>query len=526
MYRGHQQGPQAQEYWNQESGSGRIPQFHGQPRSYDQRGSSFNRRGKRRNGFTNGRVENSDGKRNDWDKYRSRGPPKVTSPVNANLVDLESDRTNQGPNSSESPWISNFGFDRYQGDNGRQYNERRSNEARKQFDDRRQSGEGKPSCRDQQTSKPGENPFHKERYYLSNRLPTGQFIDKRPGPVNGERRYSTNDEGPRPQVTVAEGDINRCPLLSTLPPAKEVVNNHMILPFANYGTERGKRHQEDNNPEVFVPDPNSEDEELRAMMDMKMEVLEFHYREKEAESARIAVGNVSILRNNPTSSNFPRQVQSEPRRSESNSVNSAQGNSASLKGAPDPKQHGKQSSAASSRRKEPASISASQLPVYSVKYPGNPEPEPSSQFSKKKRKNPEKAVEDEFEFPLAKKRVIKKEPNAEEPENIPQTSKENIPSRSYEFQEDFVQQNSDFSTQTVSNVQVENLPTTNNQQQSPLVGKQVLRMKYEQIRQKILDTETQMQSVMEEYFRLQEELYIGQNELDRVVYDLLNLDNS
>lgn len=228
MYRDHHQAPSTRDHWNQEAGPGRIPQYHGQSRFYDPKQSSYSRRGRRNDNF-NGRVENFDGRRNDWNNYRPRGPPRAISPVRTNPAD--SDRIDQRNRFSEFQRGPNYAFDRNQGENRRQNEDGRENEDRRQNDERRLPDDRRPlPHRDQQTSKPGENPYHKERYYLSNRLPTGQFIDKRSGPANGERRQSTNDEGPRPQVTVAEGDINRCPLLSTLPPAKEVVNNHIILP--------------------------------------------------------------------------------------------------------------------------------------------------------------------------------------------------------------------------------------------------------------------------------------------------------
>ena len=224
MYREHHQGSSGRDHWNQEPGSGRFPQYHGQQRFYDSRSSSYSRRGRRNDNF-NGRIENSDGRRNDWGHYRSRGPPRAISPLRTEPIDSDPGQTNSRSRLLESQRGPSYRFDRTQGDNRRQNEDRRENEDRRQNDERRP-----PSYHDQQTSKPGENLFHKERYYLPNRLPTGQFIDKRVNPVNGERRQSTTDDGPRPQVTVSEGGINKCPLLSTLPSAKEVVNNHVILP--------------------------------------------------------------------------------------------------------------------------------------------------------------------------------------------------------------------------------------------------------------------------------------------------------
>ena len=156
-----------------------------------------------------------------------------------------------------------------------------------------------------------------------------------------------------------------------------------------------------------MPDPNSEDEELRAMMDMKMEVLEFHYREREAENNGITTENGLNNRNSSNSSNYPQQPQ--PEKNQGNSVNSAKKNNFA-----NSKNREKQNIATNSRRKEPASITASQLPVYSVKSPNNPEAESTAQLKKRKKKISEKAVEDEFEFPLAKRKTIKREPDVED----------------------------------------------------------------------------------------------------------------
>ena len=163
-----------------------------------------------------------------------------------------------------------------------------------------------------------------------------------------------------------------------------------------------------------MPDPNSDDEELRAAMDMKMEVLEFHYREREAQSNGTANGNGLINQNNSSSSNIPQQLRLE--KTQGNSTNSTKKNNSNSK------DREKQNSTTNSRRKEPVAISASQLPVYSVKsatakHPNNSEAESSAQpANKRKKKISDKAVEDEFEFPLAKRKPVKREPAVENEE--------------------------------------------------------------------------------------------------------------